>query len=505
MKKTVIYISVMTMLLGLGACKKQLNLLPFNAIELSQAFQTVKDATTWNNGLYSELRGRVYGNYTISQEVQADYLNASLDFGNRNGSPHKWGTEFQASDAALSNAWSGYYFALKNVNTAIAGFDLIKTTVPAEQALLSRYKGEAYLARAYYYSELIIRFAKPYEPATAATDPGVPLVLTYDLNAQPARSTVKQVYDQILADITQAKTLLAAVNGAQGANKFTKDAANALDARVRLYMQDWAGAMSAVQAVLGPTLANTTYPLITTQSEMNTMWVNDLGKETITQLSVVRTSETAPTMNIYLGFVPAQSKFTPDFIPTQGIVDMYSGTDIRKGTYFGILPTRIQGVDYSLYLVNKYRGNPSLFTTTTTNYQQAPKVFRAAELFLIYAEAAQRLGGANEPLALTALNLLRVARGTTALVGLTGNALRDAIRDERTRELAFEGFRLWDLKRWHLGFTRMAPQNLGPIQIGPLFHALTIAADNPQFVWGIPTNDVTINPNIGQANQNPGW
>jgi len=110
-------------ILTLGSCEKRLDLYPYNSIELSQSFKTAKDAATWNNGLYSDLRGRVYGSYNISQDVQADQLNATLDFGNRNGNPHRWGTSFLSDDGALSGPWQGYYFGLRNINTCIAGFE----------------------------------------------------------------------------------------------------------------------------------------------------------------------------------------------------------------------------------------------------------------------------------------------------------------------------------------------------------------------------------------------
>lgn len=500
MKKSIKNIAGLSIaLLGFAACQKKLDLYPYNTIETSQSFQSVKDATAWNNGLYADFRGRVYGSYDIAQDVQADYLNASLDYGNRNGNPHRWGTSFLADDGALSGSWQGYYFALRNVNAQIAGFETIAATAPADVALMNRYKGDAYFARAWYYSQLIVRFAKPYEPASAATDLGVPLVLKFDLKAQPARSTVKQVYDQILADIAQAKTLLATTPGVQGSTRFTKDAVTALEARVKLNMQDWAGAITAAQAVI----STNTYPLSTTLTQLSDYWVNDVARETICQMAVVKTTEQANTNSIYLGYRAADGKYAPDFIPTKTFIDKYEESDQRKSVYFKSLPTIIQGINYpTLMLVNKFPGNPALFTSTVTNYQHAPKVFRVAEMYLILAEAAQRAGGASEALALTTLNQLRIARGASVLTGLSGTALRDAVREERARELAFEGYRLWDLKRWHLGFDRGTPQNIGPIVNGANFQLLTIAADDQKFVWGIPTTDMNINPNLVQ---NPGW
>ncbi len=485
-------------LFALSSCQKSLDLYPYNSIELSQSFKSVQDAATWNNGLYNDLRGRTYGTYVISQDVQADQLNASLDFGNRNGNPHRWGQSFLADDGVLSGTWSGYYFALRNLNSAIAGFETIPTPTPADIATMNRYKGDNYLARAHYYHQLITRFAKPYEPATAATDLGVPLVLKYELNLQPTRATVKQVYDQILSDITLAKGLLSSVAGTQGAVKFTTDAASALEARVKLDMQDWTGAIAAANAVI----SSNRYPLITTSTELRSMWVNDFSKEVIFRCAVVKQTEQPNTNAIYLGFNAANAKFTPDFIPSQWVIDSYDATDLRKAIYFGVKPVIIQGINYpAMTLVDKFPGNPLLFTTAATNYQHSPIVFRVAELYLILAEAGSRAGGASATQANTVLNQLRNARGLPSIT-VSGTSLIQEVRDERTRELAFEGFRLWDLKRWHLGFTRRSPQNINAINVGSNYNTLSIVADDNQFTWGVPTNDKTVNPNIVQ---NPGW
>jgi hypothetical protein len=381
----------------------------------------------------------------------------------------------------------------------IAGYEKIKTTSAADLATLTKCKGDAFLARAYYYSELILRFAKAYDPASAATDLGVPLVLEYDLEARPARATIKQVYDQILVDIGKAKTNLAATPGLAGATKFNIDVAVALEARVRLYMQDWAGAMAAANSLI---TANK-YPLLNSVANLDRMWTNDLATEVIYNCAVVRQTEAANTNSIYLGFNGATSKFVPDFIPTVNFVNLFAATDFRRQVYLKQVPVIIQGINYpTMWVVNKFPGNPALFTGTFTNYQQAPKVFRSAEQFLIFAEAANKLGGANDALALTALNTLRVARGLSALTGVSGATLTTEIRNERTRELAFEGFRLFDLKRWGLGFNRGTPQTLGAINVGSNYNTINIAANDPQFVWGIPTYDININANLVQ---NPGW
>ncbi|WP_419801185.1 RagB/SusD family nutrient uptake outer membrane protein [Mucilaginibacter sp.] len=496
MKKIKISLVVSAIALtALSACKK-LELYPYDSIEVTQAFKTIKDAQTWDNGLYGILRGRVYGSYVVSQDVQADQLNASLDYGNRNGSPHRWGDSFLADDGAIVTAWSGYYFGIADVNTAIAGFDNITTTSTAEAATLDKSRGDAYLARAYYYHNLIIRFAKPYEPATAATDLGVPLLTAYDLNAMPARATVKEVYDQIIADLTKAKTLLASTAGVQGSRTFTIDAALALEARVRLHMQDWVGAYTAASTVI----ANGKYPLISSVTNLQNYWGTDGIQEDILQLNATSTTEAPNTNNIYLGYLSGNGLYDPDFIPSKWVVDFYSTSDIRKATYFSAKKVAISGQTVSdISLVNKYPGNPSLYSSSSTNYYQKPKVFRIGEVYLIAAEAAAKAGNAAN--ALAALNALRVARGINS-VSSSGTTLIQDIKDERFRELAFEGFRLFDLKRYHEGFTRHDPQNLNIINIGASYNTLSVPADAAKFTWGLPTNDLIVNPKLVQ---NPGW
>lgn len=486
----------------LASCSKKLDLFPPDRIELSNSFKTLNDAKAYDNGLFGGLRGLQYGNYTVPQDVQADQLNATIDYGNRNGNPHRWGSSFLADDGVLSGTWSGYYFTLRNVNAAIEGYPTIPAANATEQATLNRYMGNAYMMRAYIYFELVKRFAKAYNPATAATDLGVPLVLRYNPTDRPARATVKAVYDQILADLAQANTLLAGVAGAQGATRFTTHAVKAFEARLKLTMQDWAGARAAAETVIN----SGTYPLYNTSAGLLSYWRDDATRETILQAFVSKPLELANTNAIYLGFQPANNKFAPDFLPSQWVVDMYDNADLRKAVYFEQKLCFFQGTDYpNIWCVNKYQGNPALFTTAVTNYQHAPKIFRVAEMYLIAAEAAYRQGGANEAAALTHLNTLRVARGLASLTGVTGTALFNEIKDERFRELAFEGFRLWDLKRWNEGFTRRNPQSPSVmLQSGASFVALAIPANDPKFTWAIPVNDMTTNPNlVGQ--QNPGW
>ena len=486
----------LTSTLIIASCSKQIDKNPYVGIGLDQSFETMNDAKAWNAGLYAHLRGRVNGIYTFVRDVQADQLNASMDYGNNYGNPHRWGSSFLADDYELRDIWQNTYSSLKNVNAIITGYPNITPANQQQTDTLKRYLADAHFMRAFYYSRLMEYYSDAYEAASATTKLGVPLVLVYNPSEKPARATQKEVFDQILLDINTAKSLTIGLPGAPGSTRITRDAILALEARVKLTLKDYPGAKAAADELIN----SNRYQLYTTAAELKNYWHIDTDREDILKVFVNNTNETGLANSIYWGFQPATGKYRPTFFPSQWVVDFYDNSDFRKAIFFKQVTADVQGLDYpNTWVVNKYPGNPALFTTANTNYQHVPKVFRIAEMYLISAEADVATNPAN---ALTTLNKLRQARGLAASTATgTANVLAE-IKAERFKELAFEGFRLYDLKRWHEGFTRRNPQNTNMLTPGSNFTTLSIAADDNKFTWGIPTNDVTINPNI---KQNTGW
>ena len=486
---------------------------PRHQIVTDESFASVDDARNWDNGIFAMLRTRIYGDFMIPQDVMGDQLNATVDFGNRRGWLHQW-APLNASDGTLLSVWTNYYQGIRDANFIISSLPILVEYLEAgegisaaDRALLSRFLGNAHMARAFYYHQLVLRWgAEAFNPATASTALGVPLVKTFDVTARPARATMQETYDFILSDIAQARTLLAGVAGTPRYGRFSIDAVNALEARVRLHMQDWGAAFTAANNLI----VSGRYPLENTVAGLEQMWVHDNSNEVIMLMHIADPTELPGLGNdIYLSRQPATpTRFRPDFLPSQWVVDMFDADDIRRPVFFSNADTlEIVGQLHPyIYRVTKFRGNPAIpgsqFNGSGNNPApfrsnvQAPIVFRIAEMYLIAAEAAFRAG--NEANALTALNALRTARGLDALTSIT---FQD-IQDERFRELAFEGKRLWDLRRWGLGFTRRDPQNAGILMGGANFYTMSVQADNPKFVWGIPSNDMRANPNLVQ---NRGW
>ena len=109
-------------------------------------------------------------------------------------------------------------------------------------------------------------------------------------------------------------------------------------------------------------------------------------------------------------------------------------------------------------------------------------------------------------LAVADYNTLRSNRITGYVdESLSGQALKDAIWDERVRELCFEGHHQWDLKRKGLGFTRVPINHVDNGVItnpGASQSELSVAPDDVRWQWPIPDNEIRANGNI---TPNPGY
>ena len=123
------------------------------------------------------------------------------------------------------------------------------------------------------------------------------------------------------------------------------------------------------------------------------------------------------------------------------------------------------------------------------------KIFRYADLLLMYAEADNEVNGGSQA-AINALNEVRDRVNMPNASGLSQAQLRQTIRDERVKELAIEGNRFFDLNRWGIAADRFE-QN-------PEFRSNSrgVFTRNKDEYLPIPAQDVQSNPNL---NQNPGY
>ncbi|GGH59906.1 hypothetical protein HNQ91_000735 [Filimonas zeae] len=140
------------------------------------------------------------------------------------------------------------YFIIDNVcNVVLAKAD----EASGDRVKAKQLKAEAYILRAYFHYWLVNIYAKAYNPSTAAKDGGIPYVKENNLISEPnKKSTVAEVYDNILADIDAALQLnslpVTPINNMRAGLAF----AYAVKARVMLSMRNYAGALEAANASL---------------------------------------------------------------------------------------------------------------------------------------------------------------------------------------------------------------------------------------------------------------
>lgn len=99
--------------------------------------------------------------------------------------------------------------------------------------------------------DLINLFGKPYNPATAASDKGVPLALEIDLEQVFVPQSVDVIYNQVISDTKEAEKLINLSTQPKGLNyRFSKVALYSLESRLYLYQQQWQKSLDAANKAL---------------------------------------------------------------------------------------------------------------------------------------------------------------------------------------------------------------------------------------------------------------
>ena len=471
--------------------------------ENQPAIQKASDLTGFEAGINIYFRSRQLSVYNYVGDLMTDSFNAAAEFGNNYGPVHRTNEDFTAGDQDVESLWGNFYTAINQYNLAINAANTIPDKDLKEAAQVM--KGEAFFFRAYSYLYLARYFGKQYDAATAATDESVPLVLVYDQNARPARSTQEKVYAQIKADLDSAAVLLAEVPGAVRSQKPTIDAVKALYARYYLDIKDYENAAKNAQDVIDTGL----YILSSTDAEFEAEFLNDNGTEPILQCAA-SLSEAPNSLDYYtqLRTVDGENCFNPYFFPSGKLVDMYEAGDLRLKNWFmgggsdsySIFMSGSKHSNNDVKVFTKFFGNPAYNSDNKRLGQTAPKPFRISEMYLIAAEAYFKNSQPEESLA--ALNELQSKRGAT--VTTTPNI--EDIYNEWFKETVGEGQRFWCLKRWGQGYAKRYGQTAALseklLSTGEYYVDKAWAADDYHFLLPIPNYERKINGNLSQ---NPGY
>jgi hypothetical protein len=367
-----------------------------------------------------------------------------------------------------SRPWSAGYKIIYDANKIIVGAQQLPDATEEE---INALVAEAKVMRAYAMLKMVEVFAPAY--ASDPDAPGILLItkpLQYDA-PDVGRSSVRDVYEQIIADLTYAANTLDTGNEP---GFFGKKAAQAVLARAYLDMQEWENARDWAK------LAYEGMELMNLGEMLNGFYSSN--SETIFSLAY-----TPEDNNVYLSI--------PSFYwPVYGyssmrandkFVEKFDSNDFRSRFF-----SKIDWIDADNWLIFKFQHNQSVGNAERI-------AIRAAEMYLIEAECEAELG--NWKKAQDALYVIqnRAHPGIEKSTN-TGQELIDEILLERRKELFGEGFRWNDIKRRNLPFMREGDHWV-KLDFGPGDE------DYYRLTFPIPQRELDANNALDEGDQNNGY
>jgi len=535
--------SLCVMLLIAAGCGP-LDIAPINRFTELNFWTTSENVNNALNNIYS-------GMYTSTLYFYNEALsdNAYTAQGSAAGNPEAIASgSFTSTLPKFQNDWAFYYQGIKSCNIFLANVDQNTTLSAAE---LSRMKGEVRFVRAWHHFNLMKWYGD------------VPLLdrdLTPDeakvIPRSPRATVLKFITDELTAaaDALPSKEAYApADNG-----RITKGAAIALNARVLLYEGNrMADVVTLCEKLINDQATNGQYGLATNYSDLfSSPTVNKTSNESILALQYVPGLR---TWSEFFDFAPRSAGArTNSLAPTQELVNEYvtlngkgiteAGSGYSESTPYANRDPRLTAtVVYDQYVWRNADGTTQIIyikpgsdpvrpalNEYTLNGQGSPTgyywrkyydpnslanfasglnlhLIRYAEVLLMYAEAKQSLGQLNASVWDKTIRPLRQRAGftnTEALNFPTSGDLTQIVRRERRSELAMEGIRIDDIRRWKIAETVLNGYAHGAKFGDPSVDNGYIRAQRRQFdpaknyLWPLPASELNLNKVL---TQNPGY
>ena len=433
------------------------------------------------------------------------------------------GTAVQAAHYTLNPAndrveaqWILTYKSIYGFNATIEGIEASKVDDNLKKKCIAEIK----FLRAFKYWNLVRNWGD------------VPLITKTLSPAQNnyTRTSSAEVYKFIKQDLTDAILVLPNKSDYSSSNKFriSKTAAQALLAKIDLYTEDWTGAATLADQVIGSNQHSL-------EAFYGDIWStnNHNGKESIFEVQYQYSVQYPNLGNVFPLFVmpPSESGYGY-FTPTSDLENAYKSqgdsirlnwTIIRNGfpivgdpavPSFDGTPSQNKSARYGrkIYIPRSER--------TPGRYSKDNIYLRLSDVYLIKAEASAMLMQTGP--ALAALKAVRDRVHLTTDMTLTDRNLIDAVRNERRLEMAMEGDRVYDLRRWKdQAGVPLINKIMGPNGSFVIYNTVNSTdryekgnSNEPQnkgfyFVagkhnlWPIPTSEIIASE--GRITQNPGY
>ncbi len=439
--KNNIFAILLTGAIVMFGCKKPLDVQPTQSIDESVALKTNSDVQVALVGSYADMGaadlygGRVY----VNTELLGNSNELSWS-GTFQGLTQIFNKTIPVDNGFVAGTWLTGYRTINDVNNVLSALAVVN----ANQ--LNRVEGEAKFIRGTVYFDLVRLFGKAWNDGTPANNPGVPLVLTPTKSitsaSNVARSSVMQVYDQVIKDLNEAEAKLPVANGFFA----TKNAAAAMLSKVYLQKGDYVNALQAANRVI-----------ISNKQLLNPNYADEFPSNPNGPVALGNTQE-----DIFMIQVNA----------TQGVNDFNTFFSLNGRGDIGLTNNHValyEAGDQRLSLID---------VDVSTKFDNAygnVHISRLAEMYLTRAESNFRLGSAVGATPLDDVNRIRNRVGLPSLLVVSlANILK-----ERRLELAFEGFALHDAKRLQ--------NNIGALPF-----------NSTKLIYPIPDREIRVNSSLVQ-------
>lgn len=528
--KKLLVATLVLLVTGVSCNDNLLQTIPKDRVSSGTFWKTEQDARLAVNNLYNYLHP--FGDRDIMNwAAVSDIATANGGFNAISEYQHNVET---AESGFGSNMWNNSYDGIRACNEFLANVDNVKTD---KTDLIKRYKAEARFVRSYLYVYLIEFFGD------------VPLIkkpITPKEGRNLSRTDKSKVWDFIASELSDISNTLPASYGKDQIGRITKGAALAMRARAMLYAGRYQEAANSAKAVMDMNQ----YSLYPSYEDLFTYGAEDNSEVILSKQFIKNDKSWSLYSYIAPGSLP-QVGSDQQVVPSRDIVDAYemkngdsiddpnSGYDSRNpyqdrdprldytlfvkgdtlpnGTIYDPRPgfghpddiTKGFGTTQTGFNIEKYISPQDVETPTNSGLNFI--VIRYAEVLLTYAEAKIE-NGSIDPSVYDAINQVR-QRPDVNMPAIqppkTQDEMRQIVRHEREVELAFEGFRFFDIKRWKIAKDVMngAIKGMHYVDKNGDLQTVTFTDFERKFtdrnyLWPIPQKEMDLNPDL---KQNPGW
>lgn len=544
MKNNIIGLACALLFVLAGCSEDFLERSPSDQVSSTNFFTQEKDLVYAVNAVYASIGFNswetTYGYSTDLLRIE-NLTDNALDH-------HSWNAGFRLADGTASaydwyveHRWRERYRGIQRVNRIFEGADGV-SDINAEKK--ARLLAEAKFLRAYFYFDLVYLFGDvPY----------ITNSLTPDEAAESTRTAKQTILDAMIADLTAAATNLPTSYSSDNLGRVTKGAALSLKARILLYQEKWGEAALAAKEVMDLAVY-TIYPsyqeMFTYKGINNSEVIFDLQEMHEKQWNFTLQNYGPNSVGGWSSGCPLQSlvdtyectdgntiDVSPLFDPNNPYANrdprlthsiLYPGHDWRGGVFNSIPGASYPGKDI-IAGDDLTDGTGGQWNKTATGYNWLKYIseddidngdywngaihfilIRYAEILLTYAEAKIENDDIDQSV-YDAINEVRQRPDVNMPLITTGKSkeqLRTIVRRERRVELAFEGLRLMDIRRWKIAENVMPGVPKGLTYTDPnsgeevtLSWGERTFNPNKHYLWPIPQTEI----DISHLEQNPGW